>query len=78
MESNDMPPDRRATLGCGTLILIALIVIFFSGRGVSELLDEVQQMRREVQSLDTAIGTQSEEITMLRAEIEALREELKK
>ena len=35
-----MPDERRtqqATLGCGTLILIALIVLFFSRPGLSDL-----------------------------------------
>ncbi len=39
---------QHATLGCGTLILIALIVLFFSKPGMSDLQQEVKSLRTEV------------------------------
>lgn len=45
--------DRKnvASLGCGTLILIALIVLFFSGGDTSQLESEVASLRHEVEAL---------------------------
>ena len=40
-----------ASLGCGTLILIALIVIFFSGGSTRKLENEVASLRQEVEAL---------------------------
>ncbi|MFM1559001.1 MAG: hypothetical protein VCA73_21215 [Roseibacillus sp.] len=47
------PQEVRASLGCGTLILIAIIVIIFSGHKdhdrlenqIGELTQEVQRLR---------------------------------
>jgi hypothetical protein len=49
---------QQANLGCGTLILIALIVLIFSGRGTSEIKDEVKQLRQAVTELETKIDAQ--------------------
>jgi hypothetical protein len=45
----------QVTLGCGSLILIALIVIIFSGSGDKEVAKDVKELRSEVQSLKTEI-----------------------
>ena len=60
-----MPQQQevRASLGCGTLILIAIIVIIFSGHKdhdtlenkVDHLLREVQDLEREVSNLRTEL-----------------------
>ena len=60
------PPQKSGggvQLGCGTLILIALIVMIFSGRS------EVGELDRKVDSLRT-------EIVQLRESIEALSRQL--
>ena len=44
--------SNSASLGCGTLILIALIVIFFSGGDTARLTSEVESLRREVKRLN--------------------------
>ncbi|HEV3383929.1 MAG TPA: hypothetical protein VG097_03895 [Gemmata sp.] len=61
-------PDRtqHVTLGCGTLILIALIVMIFSHSGTGELKMEVQSLRSEVKELKQSIDTQANEIKLLR------------
>ena len=51
--------EVRASLGCGTLILIAIIVIIFNGRQdhenleekIDDLLAEVKELRVEVAAL---------------------------
>ena len=49
---------QQANLGCGTLILIAVIVLIFSGRGTGEIKDEVKQLRQTVAGLETKIDAQ--------------------
>ena len=50
---SDYEENRRnvASLGCGTLILIALIVLFFSGGDTTQLENEVASLRQEVEAL---------------------------
>jgi hypothetical protein len=60
---------QRATLGCGTLILIALIVLIFSGPGVTNLEREVQSLRSEVGGLKKAVEAQTNEIGRLHEEL---------
>ena len=55
-----------AQLGCGTLILIAIIVAVFSGRGdVDELRDDVSALRDQVTRLETKIDTLSARLGLL-------------
>jgi Sec-independent protein translocase protein TatA len=60
----------QASLGCGTLILIALIVMIFSGRGASELEREVQGLRSEINELKKSVDAQSNELKMLRQKLD--------
>ena len=60
-----MADDNRiqhVSLGCGTLILIAVIVLIFSGRNVGDLEHEVQGLRFEVRELKKAVDGQLEAI----------------
>jgi hypothetical protein len=59
-----------ATLGCGTLLLIGLIVWFFAGTKVHEMRDEVAQLRSEVTELKQAIDQETAELRALREAIE--------
>jgi len=61
---------QHVTLGCGTLILIALIVLFFSRPGMSDVEREVHGLRSDVGELKKTIETQSAEIKALRKELE--------
>ena len=66
-------PDNKVSLGCGTLILIALIVMIFSrGNDSRDLSREVKGMRNEVRLL-TARPDTSQEIPALRQSIESLQ-----
>jgi len=68
-----MADDRRsqqATLGCGTLILIAVIVALFSHPGVGNLESEVRSLRSDVGELKKAVDAQSAEIRALRQKLD--------
>ncbi|HUP64385.1 MAG TPA: hypothetical protein VM557_03795 [Thermoanaerobaculia bacterium] len=52
----------KVQLGCGTLLLIALIVMIFSGRG-SE-----RELKREIQELNAKIDRLEQKIDALGAE----------
>lgn len=54
--------NQAASLGCGTLILIALIVIIFGGSNTAVLEAEVDHLRDQVSALQTQ---QTETIRLL-------------
>ena len=72
----DVPPARlkgqEVSLGCGTLILIALIVMFFSGRGIGDVKREIRQLQSEVRQLHDAIESQTSKIEALNARLNQL------
>lgn len=64
-----MENSQKAGLGCGTLILIAIIVLIFGNAGSKELTTEVQALRLDVaqlnsavQRLESALQTQSSQL----------------
>ncbi len=59
------PSSQRATLGCGTLILIALIVMLFSRPGVDELEKEVKGLRTDIVNLNAKVEGQTQAIESL-------------
>ena len=61
---------QGVSLGCGTLILIALIVMMFSGRGDRGLRRDVQYLRAEVAELKKSVDAQSAEIKVLQQKID--------
>lgn len=68
-----MADDRRShqvSLGCGTLILIALIVIFFSNRGTGDLAHEVRELQDNVTALKRSVDAQTVEIRLLQQKID--------
>jgi type II secretory pathway component PulM len=58
----DANRSTEATLGCGTLILIAIIVMIFSKPGVNELEKEVRALRGEVKELKQAVQDQTQHV----------------
>lgn len=71
--------EGRATLGCGTLILIALIVLIFGnlGRGeLDELRNHVQNATSQITMLKGTVDKQTQEIRRLSGAIEDLRHQL--
>ena len=73
--SSNTPPgtslgsSQKVSLGCGTLILIALIVLIFSREGVDNVEKEVRELRREVAELKQTVQAQTEEIKKLQAQL---------
>jgi len=52
----ERPADTKAQLGCGTLIIIAIIVMMFSGgRDSSQLRDDVEQLNEKIDRLESKI-----------------------
>tara|TARA_E500000318_G_scaffold75698_1_gene70294 strand:- start:86 stop:340 length:255 start_codon:yes stop_codon:yes gene_type:complete len=50
-ENSDKRRENVASLGCGTLILIAIIVMIFSGNDTTELTNEIASLQRKVETL---------------------------
>lgn len=61
---------QGVSLGCGTLILIALIVMMFSGRGSGDLKRDVRALRSEIAELKKSVDAQSAEIKVLQQKID--------
>ena len=57
-----METKQKATLGCGTLILLAVIVLTFTHAGNEDAKREVRQLREEVKLLQSTVTTQSRDI----------------
>jgi hypothetical protein len=62
---------HRVTLGCGTLILIGLIVLFFSRPGISDLKEEVGRLRSDIAELKTSVEIQTRHIQSLQNQLNA-------
>ena len=55
--------DNKVQLGCGTLIVIALIVMIFSGdRDTNELQKEVRDLSTKIERLETKIDEISKKL----------------
>ena len=61
---------QQVSLGCGTLILIAVIVSMFSNRGTGDLEREVQGLRSEVRELKKSVEAQTAEIKSLQQKLD--------
>lgn len=61
---------EQVSLGCGTLILIALIVLIFGGRGTSDLEREVHGLRSEIGELKRSVEVQIGEIKALQQRLD--------
>jgi uncharacterized protein YlxW (UPF0749 family) len=82
-ESTDPPTEKSpqvplvkgqaVSLGCGTLILIALIVLIFGGRGVTDLRRDVQALRSEIVELKKSVDAQAAEIRTLQQKVDEVR-----
>lgn len=55
--------QSKVQLGCGTLIVIAIIVMIFSGgRGSSQLRSEIQQLNQRIGRLEAKIDSLSKKL----------------
>lgn len=68
------PPDNKVSLGCGTLILIALIVMIFSRSGDDRSLRrEIEQLQHEVRNLSSRSSVPPSSNVGLQQSVEALK-----
>ena len=65
---------QEVSLGCGTLILIALIVLIFGGRGTSDLQRDVRALRSEVVELKKSVDAQASEIRTLHQKLDEAKD----
>jgi hypothetical protein len=56
---------QAVSLGCGTLILIALMVLFLSNRGQDDVKRDLSNLRSDVRELRKAVEAQTELIKTL-------------
>jgi hypothetical protein len=66
---------RPATIGCGSLLLIGLVVAIFSQQGLNAMESRVSEMRSAVEDLKKASDAQTGEIRELRKAVEELRKD---
>lgn len=70
-----MAEDRKVSLGCGTLILIALIVLIFGNANRSndfaDVERELQKLQSEISQLHRAVDQQTERISSLELAIKS-------
>jgi hypothetical protein len=60
---NERPVQHTVQLGCGTLIIIALIVIFFSrSRDTGELRSQIDRMNQKIDRLEGKIDALSQKL----------------
>ncbi len=54
--------DRKTSLGCGTLVLIALIVLIVGNAGSGQVMEEVEALRRETDKLSESVERLHDEL----------------
>jgi hypothetical protein len=57
--SDNNRSSQTVNLGCGTMILIALIVLIFSNRGRDDITRELRGLRTDVTELRKAVDAQT-------------------
>jgi hypothetical protein len=62
--------SQTVSLGCGTLILIAIIVAIFSGNDSDNIEREVRQLKAEVEVMRKAMERQTQAIRSLRERLD--------
>ena len=79
-----MQPNQRVSLGYGSLILIALVILILGSIGaravdetIAELGAKFQMLDQRCQNFETLLSLQRGEIQELQGLIEALRRELR-
>jgi hypothetical protein len=69
MTSDRYPP---ASLGCGTLIIIALIVLGFSNAASQQTVEELTKLRNQVGELKKSVDAQADQVRGLKELIQGL------
>ena len=62
--SDQLTSDNKVQLGCGTLIIIALIVMFFSGgRDVDKVQRQLDAMSKQLDRLEKKVDDLSQRVS---------------
>ena len=69
-ESVGLAKGQEVSLGCGTLILIAIIVMIFTTRSTRDVEREVGHLRTDVNELKQSIKNQTDLILQLKRQLE--------
>ena len=67
-----MEKNQKVTLGYGTLIIIALIVLIFSNESTGPRKQEMEAVRQELHALQAVVSSQTQEIQDLKEMLEKL------
>jgi Tfp pilus assembly protein PilO len=73
-------PDNKASLGCGTLILIALIVMIFGNANSGDdkkLSDQLNSLKTEIGSLKSELNKQSDNLEKIERSLAEINERAK-
>lgn len=73
------PPDNstKASLGCGSLILIAIIVLIFSNGRNDAVEKQLRDTQSELKELKAEVATQSATLSRIEDSLRKLREKSK-
>ena len=72
-----MEKNQSVSLGCGTLILIALIVLILGNADSDKIREEIKVLRSEVGDLQSSVQDLSQQNIELRKAVEALAPEVR-
>jgi hypothetical protein len=65
VRADTMDHNQKTTLGCGTLILIALIVVIFGNISGYDSAEEIKKLSKEVRTLQSTVSDQTQAIKRL-------------
>lgn len=65
--------NHKASLGCGTLILIALIVLIFGNHQNTDLNRSIQRLSSQINTIEQETNSQSEALKKIESELKSLR-----
>ncbi len=72
MEKEIHVVNRNTTFGCGTIILIIIIVLIFGNTGSQQVEREIKMLDAKIDKLGSMVKKQSETIEELNKKIDAL------
>jgi uncharacterized protein YoxC len=73
-----MNKDNKVSLGCGTLILIVLIVMLFGNVGSQQLEPQIQSLQSSMQNLERQLEEMERDMEQQTRHIKTLLDEVKK
>jgi cell division protein FtsL len=77
MEKEIHVVNRNTTFGCGTIILIIIIVMIFGNTGSKQVEQQIKTLNAKIDKLGSMVKKQSEKIDALTRKIDALTDHKK-